>query len=183
MAERKRAIQIGIDLANEKNTDSTRLEKEALDMLADLSEGYPHFVQQFAYCAFDADKDFIIDQHDVALGAYGDNGAIHQLGSKYFAEAYVSKINSDDYRKLLHVMADHGDKWVARRQLLHESGLKESTVNNALAALKQKQIILSDDSRQGYYRLPTRSFAAWINALKSAKERGQESSGELPFDA
>lgn len=183
IAERKRAIQIGIDLANEKNADETRLENDALELLADLSEGYPHFVQQFSYCAFEADKDFIIDQHDVANGAYGENGAIHQLGSKYFAEAYVSKINSDDYRKLLHVMADHGDKWVTRRQLLHESGLRESTVNNALAALKQKQIILSDESRQGYYRLPTRSFAAWINALKSAQERGRDRASELPFDA
>lgn len=182
IAERKQAIQIGIDLANERNSEQTRLERDALDFLADLSEGYPHFVQQFSYCAFEADEDFIIDEHDVARGAYGENGAIHQLGSKYFAEAYVGKINSDDYRKVLHVMADHGDEWVTRRQLIRESGLKETTINNALAALKQKQIILADESRAGHYRLPTRSFAAWINALKSAQQRGDEATSELPFD-
>jgi hypothetical protein len=167
-SECKRAINIGMEVANQKNDQSTAITDDALAMLADLSEGYPHFIQQFAYSAFEVDLDFKIDVDDVVSGAYGENGAIHQLGRKYFSEAYFSKINSDDYRKLLNVMADHGDAWVTRRQLIHESKLKETTINNALTALKQKAIIIVDESRQGYYRLPTRSFAAWINALKSA---------------
>jgi len=165
------AINIGMRVANDKNERSTSLTDEALTLLADLSEGYPHFIQQFSYSAFEADDNSVIDEADVLNGAYGENGAIHQLGRKYFSEAYFSKINSDDYRKLLDVMADHGDDWVNRRQLIFESKLKEGTVNNALAALKQKTIIIADESRQGFYRLPTRSFAAWINALKSATER------------
>jgi len=173
-----RAINMGMRIANEKNEHSTSITADALDMLADLSEGYPHFIQQFSYSAFEADDDFAIQVDDVISGAYGENGAIHQLGRKYFSEAYFSKINSDDYRTLLNVMAEHGDEWVTRRQLIHESKLKETTINNALAALKQKAIILSDESRQGFYRLPTRSFAAWINALKSAASKRQ--AGQTP---
>jgi hypothetical protein len=172
------AISIGMQIANEKNEKKTAISTEALDMLADLSEGYPHFIQQFAYSAFEADTDLNIDVDDVVSGAYGENGAIHQLGRKYFSEVYFSKINSDDYRKLLNVMADHGDEWVSRQQLLRESKLKETTINNALQALKQKSIILSDESRQGFYRLPTRSFAAWINALKTAA--AQRATGKTP---
>jgi len=181
ISERKMAVQIGMDMANAKNQQRTNLEAEAADLLADLSEGYPHFIQQFGYCAFEADEDFVIDENDVVRGAYGENGAIAQLGAKYFEEAYVSKINSDDYRTLLNVMADHGDSWVSRKQLISESRLKDTTVNNALAALKRKEIILADESRQGFYRLPTRSFAAWINAIKSAPSRAELEKLDLPF--
>ena len=68
-------------------------------------------------------------------------------------------------------MADHSDSWVARKQLMEESGIQKSTMANALNALKGRDIILSDPSRQGFYRLPTRSFAAWINAIKSVEVR------------
>lgn len=179
--ERKTAVQIGIDHSNERNNQETKIEREALDMLADLSEGYPHFIQQFGYSAFEVDRDYVLDRADVIRGAYGENGAIAQLGAKYFEEAYVSKINSDDYRSLLNVMADHGDAWLSRKQLIAESGLKDTTVTNALAALKRKDIILADESRQGFYRLPTRSFAAWINAIKSAPTDDDPRILELPF--
>lgn len=181
MSERKMAVQIGMDIANEKNGQKTLLESSAADLLADLSEGYPHFIQQFGYCAFEADKDYLIDDSDVLKGAYSENGAISQLDAKYFEEAYVSKINSDDYRTLLNVMADHGDSWVSRKDLIQQSCLKDTTVNNALGALKRKEIILADESRQGHYRLPTRSFAAWINAIKSAPSRSDFQNLELPF--
>ena len=177
-----KAINIGMRIANEKNTEKTAISGEALTMLADLSEGYPHFIQQFAYSAFEADTDLLIDVNDVIEGAYGENGAIDQLGRKYFSEAYFSKINSDDYRKVLNVMAEHGDEWVTRRQLIFETKLKETTINNALTALKQKSIIISDESRAGFYRLPTRSFAAWINAVKSGAEKRQADQVlQLPF--
>ena len=181
--ERYQAINIGIKIANERNVDKTLISGGAMEMVSELSEGYPHFIQQFSYSAFEADKDFQVDADDVRQGAYGENGAIHQLGRKYFAEAYFGKINSEDYRKLLDVMAEHGDNWVTRRQLIFESRLKEHTVNNALAALKAKSIILVDEGRQGHYRLPTRSFAAWINAVKAAARKNAPSgASQLVFE-
>lgn len=180
-SERIQAIEIGLKVANERNERKTEISLGALEKVADLSEGYPHFIQQFSYSAFEADSDNIIDEKDVSSGAYGENGAIHQLGRKYFSEAYFGKINSEDYRLLLNVMAEHGDDWVTRRQMIFESKLKEHTVNNALTALKQKGIILVDEGRQGYYRLPTRSFAAWINALKAASAKDSPTSPQLPL--
>lgn len=47
----------------------------------------------------------------------------------------------------------------------------DPNVNNALKALKEKSIIIQDDKRRGFYRLPTNSFAAWINAVRSARAK------------
>lgn len=169
--ECKEVIRRGLASANAKNKAETKIDDDALELLVEMSEGYPHFVQQFAYCAFDADTDYIISADDILKGAYQENGAIYQLGSKYFDEMYYSKINSDDYRLVLNAMAAHGDAWVQRRDIIKESSVKEATVNNALSALKGRNVILQDDGRQGFYRLPTKSFAAWINAVNSVEER------------
>ncbi|MDP9590623.1 UNVERIFIED_ORG: hypothetical protein J2W19_003187 [Shinella zoogloeoides] len=173
--ERELVIDSGIRQANEKNEIQTTIEGAASKLLGGLSEGYPHFIQQFAYSAFDTDTDDIISPQDVVTGAFAENGALAQLGNKYFSEMYHSKIASDHYREVLHTMAEHSDQWVSRKIIIAESGLPSTTVNNALAALKTRGIILADESRKGrgFYRLPTRSFAAWINAIQSVeKESG-----------
>lgn len=171
LEERKEVLNKGLVEAEAKNGFNVAITDGALSLLAELSEGYPHFVQQFAYSAFETDNDNIIDSNDVVRGAYEENGAIAQLGSKYFNEMYYGRISSDEYRKVLDTMAEHGDEWVARKQLIDESNIQQSTMANALNALKGRNIILSDSSRQGYYRLPTKSFAAWINAVKSVALR------------
>ncbi len=171
MNERKQVVMKGLESANSRNETKTEITDEALALLAELSEGYPHFVQQFSYNAFDTNTDMVIDIQDVVNGAYADNGAIAQLGSKYFNEMYFGKISSDEYRRVLDTLAEYGDNWTSKRTLVGDSGLKESTMANALNALKNRNIILTDSSRQGFYRLPTKSFAAWINAIKSVQLR------------
>jgi biotin operon repressor len=140
-------------------------------MICELSEGYPHFVQQFAFYAFAEDKDDNIDIQDVIGGAYKDNGALMQLGYKYFDEMYFSRVSSESYRKVLDTMAEYSDGWVSRKELIAKSEIKETTINNALNALKGKEVIIVDDTRQGFYRLPTKSFAAWIKAINSLRIR------------
>ena len=167
--ERKRVIQLGIDLANNRNEVKTTITTDGMEFLAELSEGYPHFLQQFGYSAFEHDTDDSVDVDDVGEGAFKDGGALAQLGDKFFNEMYHARISSEDYRRVLDAMADHGDHWIARKTIIAESGVGETNVNNALQALKQKEIILQDDTRRGFYRLPTNSFAAWINAIRAAR--------------
>lgn len=142
-----------------------------MELIADMSEGYPHFVQQFAYSAFEEDKDNEISESDVLLGAHKENGALSQLGAKYFNELYYGRIGSNDYRLVLNAMAEFSDAWIHRKLITKQSGVKETTVNNALNAMKARNIILVDETRAGYYRLPTKSFAAWINAIKSIEHK------------
>ena len=174
VSERKDVIDSGLSEAAEKNSFRTEITDEAKEAIAQLSEGYPHFLQEFAYCAFDKDRDGHIDRQDVLDGAFGENGAFHQLGKKYFSELYITQIGSDDYRKVLSSMAESLDEWVSRPEIIKRSRIKPKTVDNALHSLKNKKIILSNERIKGQYRLPTKSFAAWIRALESA----QASSGQ-----
>jgi hypothetical protein len=169
--ERLEVLGRGIALANARNARKTQMEDAAAKLIADLSEGYPHFVQQFAYFALERDADDVIDLEDVKEGAFGENGALMQLGDKYFREMYDQRIQSDDYRRVLDSMAAHGDGWIERKTLIRESGLAEKVVDHALAALKSRDIIVADDTRRGFYRLPNKSFAAWILARNEIERR------------
>jgi hypothetical protein len=68
-------------------------------------------------------------------------------------------------------MSEHLDGWVTRAQIISTSGVKTTQVTNALKALRERHIILASDKKQGEYRLPTKSFAVWIKALNSKKQR------------
>ena len=163
-------IEKALDVAREKNGFATPITGDAATLLADMSEGYPHFLQQFGHCAFEVDSDDTIDVNDVTRGANDPNGALDQLGKKYFNEMYYDKIGSHDYRKVLNVMAEFGDDWVSRQDIIKQSGLAMTTINNALRALRDREIIVPDEARKGFYRLPTKSFAAWIGASRSPGE-------------
>lgn len=175
--ERQSVVRSGLKEANLRNQVRTEIDEDAIDFLAELSEGYPHFLQQFAYSAFEHDSDDKIDEEDVGEGAYKEGGALSQLGDKFFNDMYHARISSQEYRRVLDAMADHGDSWVTRKQILSESGVSDSNVNNALASLKAKQIIIQDETRRGFYRLPTNSFAAWINAIRSARAKSDALKG------
>jgi len=163
--ERITVIDIGLENANAKNAQETIIKDSAKEYLSEMSEGYPHFLQQFAYCAFQADEDGVISVEDISEGAFQENGAIAQLGEKFFSDMYRAKINSDDYRKVLDGMAEFGDSWVERKQLLDVCDVSAPQLDNALRALKDREIIIADDAKRGSYRLPTKSFAVWIKAV------------------
>ncbi len=164
--ESKDVIDAGLKEANSKNKEKTFIKEDAKQLISDLSEGYPYFLQQFSYSAFEADTDFIISEEDVNVGAYQENGAIDQLGNKFFKELYFDKIDSDNYRTVLNVMAEYNDSWVQRQEIITKSGIEVANVDNAIKALKERNIIQASEARRGEYKLPTRSFAAWIKALE-----------------
>jgi predicted AAA+ superfamily ATPase len=157
-------LRKGLKDAAERNQFETRISPEAEHLLAFYSEGYPHFIQQFGYCAFAADTDNEIDREDVPRGAWAEHGAFDQLGTKYFEGLYFEQINSNDYRQVLRFMAERLDGWVSKEEIRRAVHLKESTLNNALQALKNRRIILPQPGQPGSFRLPLKSFAAWIKA-------------------
>jgi hypothetical protein len=171
MADCATAIQRGLDAAKKENGFDVSITPDAESSLSFITEGYPHFIQQFAYCAFDADDDNNIDIEDVQKGAYGETGALRQLGLKYFEKQFFDQIGSEEYRQVLRVMAKHFDAWVAKADIRKEAtGIKSSTLDNALAALKSRGVILAKPGTKGTYKLPSRSFAVWIRAYTQTKE-------------
>lgn len=168
--ERMTVIDRGLQQANKGNDQETSIDDNAKRLIANLSEGYPHFLQEFAHCSFATDTDNTIDVSDVLRGTFSEHGALNQLGRKYFADLYIDQIGSENYRKVLIAMADHMDEWVGRQAIITKSGVKESIVNNALSALRERKIILHNPASRGEYRLPTRSFAVWIKARERQKQ-------------
>ena len=179
--ESEDVVRRGLAEAKRINGINVEIDQKALESITDLSEGYPHFIQQFSYSAFDHDTDNNITVEDVMQAAFKENGALDQLGKRYFAELYFEKIASEDYRKVLNAMAENLDGWMSRAQIIKNSGVKETQVTNALKALRDRSIILVNDQRQGEYRLPTKSFAVWIKALTTKRtfqrRLGQASAG------
>lgn len=164
--ESKDVVRKGLKEANTKNSVETTIDNEALGVIYHLSEGYPQFIQQYAYSAFEQDTDNNIDLDDVFDGLLKENGALQQLGMRHFENMYTEEIRSDDYRTVLQVIAQHSPKYVQRKTILKESGLKRHTVDNALAALKKRGSVISKSGQKGQYKLPSRSFSTWIKAYK-----------------
>ena len=163
--ERFQVITRGIAAANETNAEKTTITPEAERLIAMYSEGYPHFIQQFAYSAFEADQDGNIDEADVKYGAWHEHGAFEQLGTKYFGGLYFEKIGSHHYRQVLQAMSKHLDGWVSKEEIRQITKLKETTtLGNALKALLDRHIILAQPGQRGVYRRAMKLFAAWIHA-------------------
>lgn len=162
----KKVVLRGITEADSKNQVKTAISPEALKMIADLSEGYPYFIQQYAFSAFDHDTNNAINDSDVKEALIKEGGALQLLGQRYFENIYTDDIRSDDYRKVLQVIARHMPEETTRKQIISESGLKDQTVDNALGALKKRGSVVPVSGKVGLFKLPSMSFAAWIEAFK-----------------
>jgi len=173
--ERIEVVDKGLDQANAKNSVRTEASGNAKEMIADLSEGYPNFIQEFAYCAFDRDSNNYIDIRDVLSGAVGEGGAFEQLGFKYFQGLYFEQIYSESYRKVLKAMApamlDDSEGWVTKQQIREQVNLPETTLSNAIHALKSRNIIVPKTGSRGIYRLPSRAFAVWVTGVERAEKK------------
>ncbi|MDP3791319.1 MAG: ATP-binding protein [Candidatus Omnitrophota bacterium] len=178
LEERKEVVRSGLRRAEKENGFAVTITPEAENWIGWWSEGFPHFVQQFAHSAFDTDIDNNIDENDVDKGAFKENGAFQQLGVKYFEEMYFDKINSDEYREVLKAMSqidiEIKGSWISRQQIRdkldkNEIKMKPTTFNNAVRTLLQRKIIVPKPGSKGQYRFPTTSFGVWIRGYSQAK--------------
>lgn len=161
-ADRKYVVNRGLEAGNKQNEEQTTITSEAIDMISTLSEGYPHFIQQFAYSAFEANTDGEINSDDVANGAFKKGGALDAIGSRYYQSAYNEKIKSDEYREVLEIMAESMNSWIKKSEIRDKFSGNDHTVSDALKALTARKIILKNPSRIGEYRLQHKGFALWI---------------------
>lgn len=165
------AIDRGLEDGNKKNKEVTSIDDDAKKYIATFSEGYPHFIQQYAYSAFEADKDDHIDTKDVIEGLLGESGALKQLGERYFDRMYFKDIYSKNYRKILGIIAKSTEEYITKQQIIRQCELSESIVTNALNAFYKKGMIIRKKGSKGSYRISTRSFAAWIITLENADRK------------
>ena len=160
--EVSRVINICLKKANETNELKTTINDAARKTLISLSEGYPHFVQQFGSSAFSADTDGVIDEADIEKGAFGERGALELIGNRYYRDDFYNKIQSDGSRQVLRIMADDLDGWVTKQKIAEKYKGKTSILDNALKILRDRHIILPKEGTRGVYRLQHKGFALWI---------------------
>lgn len=160
--ESSRVIDRALAEANKQNAEQTVIEEPARAHLISLSEGYPHFIQQFGYSAFAADQDLVIDGEDVFKGSFGTNGAMERIGDRYYRDDFYNKIQKDSYRQVLRIMADHENRWISKADIRARFRGKTTTLDNAVHALRDRKIILPKEGERGTYRLQHRGFALWI---------------------
>lgn len=168
--DRKYVIDKGLDQAEKLNSVITTITNSAKAYISQLSEGYPHFIQQFAYSAFDQDSDDEITNEDVIEGAFKKGGAIDAIGDRYYVSAFHDKIKSDEYRQVLSIMAEKMNSWIKKSEIREKFTGDEATLSNALQALTTRKIILKNPSKIGEYRLQQRGFALWIKLFGDRKK-------------
>jgi hypothetical protein len=166
-AEVIEVIDACMDRANSENARPTTITLGARDTLINLSEGYPHFIQQFGFSAFAADDDDVLDHDDVVRGALGERGALELIGDRYYHDPFYNQIQTDVYRQVLRIMSDHLDDWVTKDSLRAKFRGRGSTLDSALKALRDRQIIPSKIGERGVYRLQHKAFALWIRLIST----------------
>lgn len=165
-------IDICLSDANKKNSTPTTITNEARKILVKFSEGYPHFIQQFGYCAFAVDKDDNIDTADCFDGALGKGGAMELIGDRYYRDKFYNKIQKESYRQVLRIMAEKGGKkWITKKEIRSKFRGKETVLNNAIKALRDRHIIISKEGVIGVYGLQYWGFALWIKLYTTDPEQ------------
>ena len=175
-----RVIDMCMREADKQNPVKTSIKDAGRDLLITFSEGYPHFIQQFGYCAFASDTDDIIDEKDVAAGAFGPQGAFEQIGNRYYRNDFYNKIQKDSYRQVLRIMAENLDAWVSKKEIRKKFKGSTTNLNNAVKALRDRKIILSKEGELGTYRLQHKGFAVWIRSYTDNPEDPLGSTAEGP---
>ena len=155
-------IGICLERANTDNVEKTTMAEDAKNSLVALSEGFPHFIQQFGFSAFGKDTDGTISKQDVELSAFGPGGALETIGDRYYRHDFYNKIQQESYRQVLRIMADDLDGWVTRAKIAAKFKGKPGILNNAIKALRDRHIIWSKEGEKGVYRLQHKGFALWI---------------------
>lgn len=152
-----------LEKANIDNTDHPiTITDDGRHYIITLSDGYPHFIQQFGYSAFETDRDNVLDTDDVINGAVAEHGALEQLGDRYYRDSFYKKIQKESYRQVLRIMAEELDDWITKQEIRAKFKGSDTPLDNALQALRKRHIILSKEGERGIYRLQHKGFALWI---------------------
>ena len=167
--DRRYVVNRGLEVGNEQNEEQTTITANARNMISTLSEGYPHFIQQFSYSAFEANTDGEISEDDVGNGAFKNGGALDAIGTRYYQSLYNEQIKSDEYREVLEIMAENMNSWIKKSDIREKFSGNDHTVGDALKALTARKIILKNPSKLGEYRLQHKGFALWIKLFGRRK--------------
>jgi len=156
------AVTLCLATANKVNDEPMTIDDDAILALQHLSDGYPHFIQQFGYSAYAADGDNRLSSADVASGAFDAGGALDQIGESYYRDDFYNKVQKESHRQVLRIMSQDLDAWVPKSKIRAKFKGTDKSLNAAIRLLRQKRIIFTKEGTPGVYRLQHKGFAYWI---------------------
>lgn len=153
----RRALSRGVPAA--KPTD------DFLFNIFHYSNGIPSFIHELGRAAFDVDSDGKLDWEDLRQGTLGTSavkGALASLEDKHFRQRYTQKILSNEYRKILHIIARFDEDVVAVSDILdgYEGG--ENKLRAYLSVMVKRGVVEKVEGQVGQYRLPDRMFKVFL---------------------
>jgi AAA+ ATPase superfamily predicted ATPase len=136
------------------------------------SNGIPSFIHELGRAAFDVDSDGKLDWEDLRQGILGTSavkGALASLEDKHFRQRYTQKILSNEYRKILHIIASFDEDVVAVSDILREYEGDENKLRAYLSVMVKRGVVEKVEGQVGQYRLPDRMFKVFLRLRKPKK--------------
>ena len=180
----KYIFEKGVSIVNDKNPEEKiSISPEALDKMAFVSEGYPHFIQQIGSSTFDVNTEATITLETVDKAIFQKNGALDLIGDRYYRDMYYKKINEDSYREILNIMASNISAGnpsgvTSRKEIAEKMKGRTKWVDNGIHALKERGIILPVLGKKGQYKLQWMGFGVWIKFFTNKESDDKASATE-----
>lgn len=148
--------------AQQDNRRLFEMDQSAFDLVMELSEGHPHFVQQICYCGFNAMMNrgfdssmhvrgetraggFVVTREDVAMGAFSPRGAIDVIGDIYYRHA-VDALTSSELHVLSRMSYCPGQSFAAE-QLAEEADISMDSAQKIMLALASRGLVSKSAGR------------------------------------
>ena len=135
------------------------IDDEAAKSIAIRSGGFPYFLHQLGYDAFQCDVDGVIDGHDVANGLFK---SLVQFERMFFGKMY-KLVEGKQKQKIVDELARHGNKPQKATEL--EDILHIKNIHQYLKGLESDGLI---ERTKGRVRLVSDLLAIYIRLFKAA---------------
>lgn len=167
-----------IDKTLGQTSPRVAIDARAREAIIHFAGGYPQFIQELGYAAFEVNPGGLLSYQDFVRGLEGDEfyeGAIQQLGRRHFDKMYLQDIGSDTYRKILSTIARHDQETIEPTEIADQSGISAKKIGAYLRNMVARNILVRES--RGEYRLVNRLFGVYILLY----EKKLESSRNLPL--
>lgn len=126
-----------------------RYETQARDLLLEVSGGYPYFIQEYGYAAWETAPEKLITVQDANIAVTIGRS---QLDQGFFPSRWVRASKGE--KEFLRLMAIDGDTGSGTAELAERSGRKQSSMTMTRASLISKGIIFAPSLGRVAFTVP-----------------------------
>jgi len=142
-----------------------KIDDDAARYIAIRSGGFPYFLHQLGYDAFQSDKDDVIEADDVSNGLFK---SLIQFERMFFGKMYKS-VEGKQKQKIVDELARHANQPKKAAEL--EQTLHIKNVHQYLKALESDGLV---ERARGRFRLVSDLLAIYISLFKAAPQAGSD---------